>query len=222
MTDYTTTIATQLNRIVDSLVDEIANDGLQLLKKILDSSGFAKSEYLKDYEVYAHVDGHEITFEILVNMEAIEIDEEVQERIITEQKKIQERLESKAVRTYGMSKHGNTRRIVGQRDARSPTRDARRDARRPAKRIVGSLKTADDRLEEHEVALRAPRSIRVNREGKLSLSFRRSLRENKQTGEITYPKEKFDGIMDNFINQIQELIANKFIPELGKFIERNV
>ncbi len=218
MTDYTTTIATQLNRIVDSLVDEIANDGLQILKKILDSSGFAKSEYLKDYEIYAHVDVHEITFEILVNLEAIEMDEEVQERIQSEQKKIQERLESKAIRTYGMSKHGNTRRIVGQRDAKKPTQDARR----PARRRTGGLKTADNRLEEHEVALRAPRSIRVNREGKLSLSFKRSLRENKQTGEIIYPKEKFDGIMNDFINQIQDLIADKFIPELGKFIERNV
>jgi hypothetical protein len=204
--DIATTLKAAMDRAVVSIVDGVASDGLVALKSVLDSSGFPKSEYLKNYDVLAHVSGTEIVFEILLDVEAVEPEDEEARKAMEEQA---EQVEEKSSRTYRMTSRG-VQRV--QRDARRPVRDARRPAR-------DARKTAVDRLFEHEVALHAPRSARITRSGKLAVTLKRSIRTVKE--ETVFPEGKFQGIIGKFMDEIKSVISDRFLPELSDIVRRH-
>ena len=206
MDDIATTLTAALERAADRVVDGIAKDGLKILKSVLDSSGFSKSEYLKNYEVLAHVSGREVTFEILLDIEAVEPENEDTRKSMEEQL---ERVQEKASRTYRLTSRGVQR--MGK-DARTPARDARTPAR-------DARTTAADRLVEHEIALHAPRSARITRTGKLAVALKRSVRTVE--GKTEFPEGDFQGIIGKFMDEIKSTIVDRFIPELGDIIQRH-
>ncbi len=212
--DITTSLTAYLDRLVDEMVDAIAKDGLVLLKRILDQAGFAKSPYLKDYEVYAHVIGDVVAFEILLDVEAVVAADQATQDAMEASAEEGDESEAQASSTYAMGPNG-PQRIVGKtnalRDARSPARDARRPAR-------DARKTARDRLIEKEVANITPRSARVDRDGRLSVALKRTA---KVDGEgIVMPQGEFQGIIGVFLSEISTLISAKFAPGLSEIIGR--
>lgn len=201
--DIATTLTAAMDRAVDRVIDGIATDGLKALKSVLDSAGFPKSEYLKNYEVFAHVSGTEVTFEILLDVEAVELEDEEDEEAGKAMKKQLEKIQRKASRTYRMTSRG----VQRLEDIRRPVRDAR--------------KTAADRLAGHEMALYAPRSARITRTGKLAVALKRSIRTIKEKEEVRFPEGKFQGIIGKFMDEIKFVIAENFLPELSDIIQRH-
>jgi hypothetical protein len=215
--DIATPLYAALKRVNSTVTDAIAKDGLRALKRTIDAAKFPESEYLKDYEIYAHVIGNEIEFEIVLNIEAVEPADEVTRKAMEEEKTTQEEeLRRDLARTYGWHMRG-PRRL---RDARKPSRDARiplRDARTRARDI---RKTSNHRLLEHEMALRNPRSAEVTPEGKLSVSLRRTVRETEK--EVRLPQGKFQGVIDKFMKNLSKVIAENFAVELQEIIQKYV
>ena len=203
--DISTQLSTALDRAVDGIIDGIASDGLKALKSVLDGAGFAKSEHLKNYEIMAHVSGREITFEILLDIEAMDTEDEATRQALEEK---MEKPETGASRSYKMSRGGRVQRLES---AKRPARDARKPAR-------DSRKGSSQRSAEHEMALRAPRSARVSRTGKLAVALRRSVRETDKGVEL--PKDQFQGIVGKFVDEIRTVVYNRFVPELAAIVKR--
>lgn len=203
--DLATTLNAVLDRAVDRIVDGVATDGLKALKSVLDSAGFSRSEYLKDYEVLAHVTGRDITFEILLNVEAVEPEDEAAREAM--QQEVEE-AQQRASKTYRMTSRG----VQRLEDARRPSRDARRPSR-------DARKTASDRTTEHKVALHAPRSARITRAGKLAVALKRSIRTTERG--VRFPEGEFQGIIGKFMDEIRSVIAERFLPELSDIIQRH-
>lgn len=214
MVDYATQLHVALQRATDSVIDEIAKDGLNSLKSVLDQYGFPKSPHLKNYEVYAHVDSGKIFFEIRIDVSALSAaNKEVQKLI----ESARPDMISDSAKTFGMGAHGAAR-ISGNRDARNRRQDTRRptsDARKP---VQDSRRTAADRLMGHEIASHMPRSLDVDRDGKLSVMMSRSLRDTS-TG-IHYPKGQFEGLLDKFMDELVGVISDRFAPVLEKVLQR--
>lgn len=205
--DISTQLSTALDRAVDGIIDGIASDGLVALKRVLDGAGFTKSEHLKNYEIMAHVSGNEITFEILLDIEAMDTEDEATRQALEEKMEAVQRDSSK---TYKMSRKGRVQRLES---AKKPARDARRPAR-------DARKGSGQRLIEHEIALRAPRSARVSRTGKLAVALKRSVRD---TGKgIELPKDQFQGIVGEFVGEIKTVISNQFVPLLSSIVKQYV
>jgi hypothetical protein len=226
MADIATTLQTALLRAVDNVVDVIALDGVAALKRVLDQNGFAENESLRDYEVYAHVSGREITFEILVPAEAFDTeDAQTREAVEQARQQAEEAIHTPGVRTYGFQPTSRPGRLTGRRDARRDARqtvhDARRDARKPPKTLVSRKKTAQARLVEHQIALHAPRSVQVNREGKLSLRMSRMV-EDTPEGGVRMPKGQFQGVIGQFMEKLGTVIAEQFSSELQKLLARRL
>lgn len=224
MDDFTTSLTAAMNRAMESVLDEIAKDGLVVLKDLLTREGFTKSEFLRDFDVYAHVLDGEITFEIVLSVDSVVPGDDEAKKAMQQQASA---ALDDAARTYGLSLR-SPRRVIGQRDARRPAADGRRDARRPARDV---RKTSKDRLVGHEVSNRAPRNVvipkggaprsaTVNSEGKLSVVFQRSLRESGSSLRLS--KNKFDGIIGRFVDRLQDVIVEKFAPELAHMIEDRI
>lgn len=215
MADYSTAMSAMAQRAVEAVIDSVAKDGLAALKSVLDRSGFAGSEVLRGYTVSAHVSGDTIEFEVLVPSDAVERTPEVEEEIARAREEAeadQERdFERAAVRSFTLIKG----RAV--RDRRGDARRPARDARRPAK---DARLTSAGRLLRHEIALQAPRSMSLNQEGKLSLRFKRSVRETSRGFE--YPKRRLGGSVGDFMDKLRDIIAKRFMPELESIIARIV
>lgn len=224
MADFATSLNAMLLRAVESVVDLVAVDGVVALRKVLDESGFAKSEYLRDYEVYAHVQGQVVTFEILITAEAVDMQDPATKEAV-DQNAEEDTDREPGTRTYGMTPTRRPGRLVGRydarRDARTPARDARRDVRQPARTVKSALKTAQIRLIEHEMALVAPRSMKVNRQGKVSLRMSRSVEETPE-GQVRMPQGEFQGVIGKFVESLKDIIANRFAPELEKILARRL
>jgi len=224
--DVTTSLDAVLRRIVDSSVDEIAKDGINILKSIVDSSGFADSEYLKDYEIFSHVSGHEITFEIIVSLESL--DEESKEEVLSKEES-SDKLEDSSTRTFGINSNGVIGRIYSLKervhDARTPTRNARRstlDARKPVRDArrssIDTKKDSIGRSVEHMLKANSPRSVRVDRAGKLSIQMKNQIRINKTSSEVVYPNKKYSGIIGDFIDRLKIAISEKFSPKISEIL----
>lgn len=214
--DLSTSLHATFQRAVDAVIDEIAKDGVRILKGVVDSAGFGESEYLKNYDVFAHVDGGEILFEIVIDASALELKDKHAQEIVEGARPA---AVSAAARTYGMGA-GGVQRQIGRRDARkgSEQRTGRvRDARTPAR---DARKTSGLRLLGHEMSAHMPRSANVTRSGKLSVFFRRSLREG--TSEIKYPRGKLQGLIQEFVDKLADAVADKFAPELEKMLKRRL
>lgn len=213
-----------MSRAVSSVLDEIAKEGLVALRDLLTKEGFTKSEFLKDFDVYAHVLDEEITFEIVLSFDSVVPGDDEAKKAMQQQASA---ALDEAARTYGLSLR-SPRRVIGQRDARRPAADGRHDARRPARDV---RKTSKDRLVGHEVSNHAPRNVivpkdgmprsaTVNSEGKLSVIFQRSLRESGSG--LKASKGKFDGMVGRFVSKLQDVIAEKFAPALARMIEERI
>ena len=224
MTDIATSLETALGRIITGVADDIAMLGLKALRSNLDEAGFRKMENLKDYDVFSHVSGDMILFEIVLDVEGLEaLPEDKLDQASQNAEILESEIDNLVFRTYGLTKGGDVARVSRMKDARSgltdakrPSRDARRparDARRPAGK--GSL----DREAEHRVAKAAPRSLagmkgmRVTKEGKLSLSFERSVTSGPQ-GETKLPSTQFGGVLQDFMDKLKKVITDVFVPEL--------
>lgn len=226
MSELATTLNAMMARVVDSVIDAVAMEGVSVLKKILDEEGFSQSEVLKDYEVYAHVVGGEVTFEILIPSEAFDAeDPQTKDAIDQGQQEAEEAAHTPGVRTYGFQPTSRPGRLTGRRDARRDARksvwDARRDARKAPKTLVSRKKTAQTRLIEHKAALNAPRSMDVNREGKVSLRMSRTV-EDTPEGGVRMPQGKFQGVIGKFMESLNQVILENFAPELEKILRRRL
>ncbi|KKK63744.1 hypothetical protein LCGC14_2991200, partial [marine sediment metagenome] len=104
--DIATTLAVTMDRAVERIVDGVASDGLKVLKSVLDSAGFPKSEYLKNYEVFAHVSGTDITFEILLDVEAVEPEDEMTRKAMEQQREELEQVQQRSSKTFRMTSRG--------------------------------------------------------------------------------------------------------------------
>jgi len=215
--DIATPLYTALKRITSGVTDAIAKEGLRALKRVIDAAKFPESEYLKDYDIYAHVMGNEIEFEIVLNIEAVEPADEITKKAMEEEKVTkEEELRRDLAKTYGWNIRGPRRLRSAKkslRDARTPLRDART-------RTKDARKTSYHRLMEHEMALRNPRSAEVTPEGKLSISLRRTVRETEK--EVRLPQGKYQGVIDKFMKNLNKVIAENFAVELQKIIQKYV
>lgn len=214
--DITTSLTAMLDRLVDDIVDTIAKQGLALLKKILDEAGFQKSPYLKDYEVYAHVTGNVITFEILLDVEAVVPADEVTKKAIQDSAEQAAAAEQIADSSYAMGPSG-PQRIVGPHNAKRDARRPARDMRKPAR---DARTTSVDRLIMKEVANVSPRSAKVTRDGRLSVALKRAATVVGE--EIVMPQNEFQGIIGKFISEISTLVSSSFAPGLSDIIGKNV
>lgn len=216
--DFTTTLSTLLDRAVEDITEKIAQDGLVELKHVLDDAGFSKTEELKNYDVFAHVYGTTVLFEIQVDFEAL--DDATKERAAERGSNV-ERIR-KAAKTFAYSGIGGApKRIIGRRDARRPADDARNkvhDARRPARRIGDSRKTSEERAAEHAFALHAPRGISITKEGKLSVILEKTVK--KSNDGIRMPSNDFEGVIGSFMERLLDVISSNFLPRLEAIISR--
>lgn len=215
-----TGIAALAQRALDAIVEEIAKDGVQVLRSVIEEEGFSQNENLKDYEVFAHVaPNNEIWFEIVFNMEALD-DESQEDTEETTEDEIPE-----GSKTFGFSDLGRISQLVsrneGRRDARKPTHDARRDARREPKHLRSTYKTAEIRKVEHSIIARSPRSLRLNpKTSKVSLRIKSMVQNRVEDQVYVYRRKKFEGVVERFINGLTKVIANNFSDELQKIISR--
>lgn len=215
-----TTLWAAMNRAVEDSMDQIAKEGLTALKQVLDDAGLPNSEFLKNYQVFAHVYGDTVEFEIVLDEDAVvpadkvaEKDIEAAKKEAAAEKKAEQKLKERA-RTYGWGGHGPRRLTSKNR----PAKDARKPARDARKPIRTGKKTEEIRTIEHEVALRMPRSARVTSEGKLSISTRRTIQKTK-TG-VQLPQGDYQGIIAGFMDQLVKVLDNVFVPKLGEIMTR--
>jgi hypothetical protein len=206
--DVTTSLTAAMQRAADGLIDTIAKEGLVELRKILEKHGFSKSQYLKDYDVYAHVTGSWITFEIVLDVEAVVFEDEAAQKAVDDVAQQVASATEGATRTYTVSRPSLQVRTL--KDVRKPARDARK----PAKDI---RKTAQDRLIEHELARLAPRSARVTRTGQLAVALQRSVRTSEK--KVEFPQDKFQGILKDFVDSLKKILLTEFVPELEEIVE---
>jgi hypothetical protein len=219
-------LTAKLRAAADSVQDGIAKEGLIVLKRVLDQAGFIKSSYLKDYEVYAYVGGEGVTFEILLSLDAVDIDLDKMKDAAAE---AAEALEKSSKRIYKVIQRGGFNRVAQMRDIRRPVPSALNRPRRTKSNLKqwgrnsskygprSAFKGPQQRELDHDLALSAPRDMHINREGRLSLTFGQQTRTTK-SGEIHFPQGKFQGIMKQFMDELQNVIADHFIPELEKMM----
>ncbi len=223
---FEASLLSQLDRATEAVSDLIAKDGLALLKKTLDSSGFVKSPYLKDYEVFATVNRRGITFEILVSLEAVDIDPKTLEE--SADRSIQA-YEDASERIYHILSRGGFDRVARMKDNRRAAPSALNRPKRTKNNLHqwgpkssgygprSAFKTSQTRRLEHKLAMSAPRDMHIDRQGRLSVRFERQTRTTK-SGEIHFPQGKFQGIVKKFMDELKQLILSRFSPELEKVL----
>ena len=221
-----------------SVVESIASDGLIALKSVLDSSGFADSKHLKDYEVFANVTTTSVEYEIVIKLESIS--ESAKESLRTGEHSPKTRETPRAaymarisavssageakklVKTYALTADGRPYRLEGvhdarksAKDARKPTRDARtgsdRRARTDAKRGSGR------RLVEHTMTAYSPRGLDVDSSGLLHVAFQREVRTTGKT--FVMPKGSYQGIVKKFVDKIRDLVENDFSTKFEEIVK---
>jgi len=211
--NFSTSLESALSKIVDRMLPSIAEEGLLALRKVLQDSGFVQSEHLKGYQVFAHVMSKEIVFEILVPAESIEQTPELADKIEGQQEEKAQDMERLAMETYGLHEG----RVVKFHDAR---RDARKPAQSALKEVPDKRRNSEDRKIIREIILHSPRSMLLNRQGKLSLSFKRSIRESN--GEVHFPQGKFEGVVKHFLEELRSIVLTSFAPEMQNIINRYI
>lgn len=210
--------------IAMDILDDIAVEGLEILRSILAEAGFLHSEYLKNYELSSRIDNDAVVYVISVDFESLDDESQVAVQEVETPIEDPDDPNTYSIPTLPSRVFARARRILGQsggkRDARHPSRqnnDARhpiRDARRDARR------TSFDRQVARDVAAPAPRKMRVDRQGKLMVAFRKEMKE--ENGQYQYPQGDFDGIIKQFISELESLLLEKFAPKLEEIIKRYV
>lgn len=218
--DYTTQLSALLNHAIDEVVESVAIEGLQALKHTLDSAGFGEFDTLKNYEVFSHVEGREITFEIKVEFESL--DEKTKETLLS-QSTSQDQKIRRTAKTFAFSGIGGAVNSVSRmHDARHVTHDARwkgHDARKTVREVPDTRKGSGERLAGHGLAFHAPRGISIDKMGKLSVSLEKTVKETDRG--VTFPQGDFQGILGKFIDKLKMVVSDKFVPQLELIIRRN-
>jgi hypothetical protein len=219
-----------LEEASDALLDLVAKEGLRALKRCLDSSGFADSPYLKDYEIYSELSDGEVSFVIELDETALtdesrrKMRKETGSTFKKNARDVEGRGEAKEFRrVYMMDPKGRPERISGSRDARKPRKDARRftkDARTKAvdRDKVRHTRNAGERYVDHEFKATAPRSMEVEEDGKLRISMQREIRNTNK--KVIFPKGMYQGIIDNFLEELASMMSEQFAKELNVIIAR--
>lgn len=227
MSDITTSLMAQLEKATESVKDVIAKDCLVALKKVLDEAGFTKSSYLKDYEVLAHVAKDGIVYEILLKLESVDIDPKQLEEAA---KKATDSFEDASERVYQIISRGGFNRVARMKDNRRAIPSALNRPKRTKSNLKqwgshgyvrSAFKGPEKRKIEHKLAMTAPRDMNINREGRLSVQFARQTRTTK-SGEIHFPQGKFQGIVKKFMDELKQVVLNRFAPELEKIMQHYV
>jgi hypothetical protein len=194
------------------MVENLAVQGLRVLKKTLDEAGVPES--LKQYEVYSHVSGNSVIFEIIVDADKVmATDPRTMAAISTESSKLRKQMMAKVSKSFEMGSEG-PRRVV--RDARTGTADARSrasDSRKPAldarRRMGTGGSAAMDQIEN-------PRGMELTPSGKLSVTLERSTVSGKFG--LKLPKDSFQGIMGEFMTRIEKVLSNRFVEEMSSIL----
>jgi hypothetical protein len=196
MPDISTTLDSYVDRALDDMMDEIAKNGLIYLKQTIDGAEFSKSPYLKDYKVEAHVANREVTFQIILEEDAVSIDEDT-EAAIKKQLAKQKKSAFRKPRIFAL-KEGRIQRIM-------------RDVR----------KTADDRKAD-VVRVQNPKSVTIDLEGRIRVKFVRSITQLPD-GRFRYPKDvATEGIFEKFMKDMEFVIQSAFIPRFTEAMEKLV
>lgn len=215
--DIATTLHAAVQRSFDDLMERIASDGLTALKKTLDEAGV--SERLKQYEIFSHVAGDAVIFEIVLDTsKVVATDPKTMAAIRSEASKLRQEMMRRVTKSFEMGVDG-PRRVVRdarkfQSDARAPLRDARmsaRDARKPA---LDARKSSGDRLIEN------PRGMDLTADGKLSVTLERSTKTGKSGFKL--PKGPFQGILGDFMDRLHGTIADNFSDVLQGIVARHI
>jgi hypothetical protein len=223
MADISTALMTQLERSCDRVSEMMASDGLKLLQKVLREAGFDKSDYLKDYEIYAHTSGRETVFEIVLSVDSVEetdLSDEVAEYRKMAEEMVNKKFEEAAVKSFGLSSDGQVHRIASLRDVRRKSQDTKKLSGDTKIRHRDTKRGSESREFDHKAAaaaprsLGAPRSMQIGRSGKLKLGFTRRLKATPSG--YRYPGKDFEGIMKKFVDGMREVIGKRFIPEFEK------
>lgn len=224
MAEWDAFIEDQFSKAFGRIVQNAASK----VKKILDESGFAETEGLKDYEVIVQANDEGFEIVIMVEADAVapeSIDKFKVETNATNRSRIQEvkgRGDAKAFReTYMMSPRGRPERIAGMRDARLKLKPKLKPARTAFKTSRERLrnpkvKTSSDRYVQHEFAATMPRGLSVE-DGKLRISMQRGIRNTSR--KVIYPKGNFQGIMNKIVEELNSLVANELSKNLGQIIQ---
>lgn len=214
--DVVTSLTTALNRVIVGMSDDVAKLGLQALKKSLDDAGFQKMDHLKNYEVYSHVSGNTILFEIVLDVDGVEeLPQETLDSASQSAEILESEIDRPVMRSYGISAGGDVSKLSKMKDARRPAKDARRPAGRESetKAVGPATKTAPR-------PLAGMKGVRVTKEGKVALTFEKVMSKT-ENGEIKYPEGKFDGVMKDFMDRLKQVVLKSFAPELKNTLERH-
>lgn len=201
MIDISTSINTALDRAISGIMPAVAKEGLKELKKILDTSGFSQSIFLKNYSLDSHVLNKGVSFEITIDTEAII--SSVEDEREAERKSLRDEVNSikKALQTF--SAKGS--RVVQTSGG-----------------LSGTVKTSGDRLTAR-LSFTNPRSARVLPDGKLLVNLKRAIDEiEDQRGKFKYPKEGYDGVIKEFQEELSKILIEKFVPEFRKIVKREL
>lgn len=218
--NVTTSLHAQVQRFISGILDTIASEGLIALKQTLDDAGVTKNI---DYAVLAHTTGDSVIFEITVDSSTIVSDDPITIAYLQKARlELYKQKMKNVTKTFELGLDGSRRVVYDARktasdarkhanDIRRPARDARvsaRDARRPAR----DARSGVDRTIEN------PHGMSMTKDGKLSITIERSVIKNKS--EIQIPKGVYQGIIGNFIDRVNNIVAEEFVGELEKIITR--
>jgi len=212
--NLTTSLHAAIQRISDGLMEKMATDGLTALKQTLDDAGV--SERLKQYEVFSHVSGDSVVFEIMVDSsKVVATDAKTMKAIQIESSKLRQAMMKRVTKSFEMGPEG-PRRVV--RDARRFQSDARKsagDARVPAR---DARKSGTDARREAGNTIEDPHGMELTPDGKLSITLERSATTGKSGFKM--PKNTFQGIMGDFMNRLNDAVAGNFAGKLQDIISR--
>ena len=205
-------ISRVVNDLLDEIKDLIAKEGLRAMKKVLDSEGFSKYEHLRDYEAFAHTTKDGVTFELVVDFESF--DDASKDKVESATISAEDEEGEEIKKTFSLEDGKIRKHRV------SPVKknhDKRRDARKRASSAVDSRHTADERRLEHEVYASSPRSMHVNRQGKISIRMKH-LDDGK--GGLQFSQKKYEGILGEFIDKTIEKVNDAVVEAVERALAR--
>jgi hypothetical protein len=220
MPSLDTSLVVLAQRAIDTIIDSIAMEGVEVLTRVLDEE-FAGENHVTDYNVIAHVKDGEIWFEVELSLEALDKESQAMAGVSTEEPPI-------GARTFGKTSFGTIGRLLSYKDAR---RDARKRAvnalqtvLKPPQHLHDTTKGARLRSLQHEVARVMPRSLRVDtRARRVSLRLKSMVHERMDGGDtFTYPKDKFEGAIKQFLDRLIPVISKKFAKELEQIMVKRM
>jgi hypothetical protein len=178
-----------VKEITINLNEKLAKDGLVVLQRVLDVSGASRS--LGQYDLYSHISGDSVIFEIIVNSDVvIATDEMTQKAISEEMSKWRKNTIANITKSFIMSERGPQ---VFMHDARNE--------------VAG------------DTYIDNPSGMDMGDDGKLSLTLERSTRKTK-SGEFMMPKGELQGLLGKYMEKLNKVIAKNFADELTKVINQ--